>query len=225
MPLNFSTDDGAEVEITPGSDLPTEVQAAKEAFDRAQANDPVSDDARKPPKRADKTDPGYTPNPEPKRRGRPRKDDPDASRVTKQTKEQVKKEPLKPKDYRPGLTMVTDALWVGASVTPVIGPIAGPYAAVVKLNQSGIVEMVNAAANNNATARKYVEKIIGDGEGQGAAWVLPFIPVVVNIGQQIAQVATNAEFRDAVVQANAQMLQDYQKQMIEMLQAAAPQEA
>jgi hypothetical protein len=228
MALSLETTDGKEVTIEK-TELPEDVQANLDSFKRAQANDPIQDDKTRPPKRAprelaeDKTDPGYTPN----KRGRPSKAD-QARTTSKAPAPAAKQEPLKPKDYRENLTAVTDMAWFGGSTLPFVSKYTAPYAAVLKSNQTGIVESLNQAANSNATARKYVEKFAGDGgNASGAMWMINLAMVGATALGQCVQIATNKEFRDQVVDANAQALEKYVTEVLPgmMAQAQAQQAA
>lgn len=201
MNLSLSTPEGDAVEVTP-VEMPDDVKANADAFHRAQANDPVAGEKMLPPKRKPRP---AKPEGEAPRRGRPPKSE--APRTT--TKAPVKKEPLTPKDYRPGLTMVTDAAWFAGSAMPFIGPHTSPYAAILKLNQAPLVESLNLAANNNATVRKYVEMVSGDGSGAGAMWMLNLAMVGATIVGQCYQVSRDKEFRDALLAQNAQALEHY----------------
>lgn len=201
MALSLSTPEGDEVEVTP-VEMPSDVQAAADAFHRAQANDPLTDDTRRPPKRpvADKSDPGYTPNPAP-RRGRPKKGDPEASRTTDKAPVD-KKKPLEPHDFTADLQATADLLWLGASTLPV----AAPYAAIFKANSPAIVQAVNAGAQVNHDVRNFCEKMTS---GTGNAWVLSLGMVGVTMGMQCWAAMQNPEMRAQLAQSNAHMANEY----------------
>lgn len=203
MALSLSTPEGDSVEVTP-VEMPQDVQAAADAFHRAQANDPLSDDTRRPPKRpvADKTDPGYTPNP---KRGRPRKGSPEASRTT--DKPPVDKtKPLEPKDFSGSLQATADMLWMGASALPVVGPVVAPYAAVFHANTPQLVQAVNAGAQVNHGVRNFCERMTS---GEGNAWVLGLAVVGVNMGMQMYTAFKDKEYAAQLANANTVMVKDY----------------
>lgn len=157
-----------------------------------------------PPKREvpEVQDGGEAPAP-PKRRGRPRKED--RARTTTDTKPAVKKAApakLTPKDFTADLTAVTDGLWLAGSQIPP----AAPYAAILKANQAGLVASLNAAANQNATARAYVEKLSGGGNG---SWMLQLGMVGVSMGMQAMQLARDPKLREQLVEQNSQAVASY----------------
>lgn len=175
---------------------------AKDAPDEPKKNDARTETSEEKPKR-----------------GRPRKDT--RARTTKDSTPPAKngeKPPLKPKDFTEDLTAITDALWLAGSQIP---PTA-PYAALVKANQAGLVQALNAGANQNHTVRNYVEKLSGGGNG---TWALQLGMVGIQIGMQGLQLARDKEFRDHLVQSNAQAVQNYlaQFQTPEAQAAANPE--
>ena len=181
---------------------------------------PDAPEVAAPPKRiVDPEDPGYTPNPTP-RRGRPPKDA--RARTTNVDPKDVKKTKdaakLTPKDFTGDLAAVTDGLWLAGSQIPV----AAPYAAVIKANQAGLVSALNQAANQNATVRNYVEKISGGGNG---SWMMSLGMVGVSMAMQGMQMARDPELRKQVVEANAQAVQNYLTQISGAAQAAQTQAA
>jgi hypothetical protein len=211
MALNLSTPEGDTVEVT-SAEVPEDIASAADAFHRAQANDPLTSDAMMPPKRPEKAAPA--PGPAPKR-GRPRKDAPEAARVTSKVPEPKKnpREPLKEKDYRPGLTFATDLVWLGGSLAGAMGyPKATAPAIVLKTNQVGLVESLNQAANQSHVARKIVEGIAGDPEkpGSGPMWMVNLGLVGLSMWSTSKQIqAAGTEEMTKLIETNNAMVNTF----------------
>jgi hypothetical protein len=195
---------------------PVDVQAGKADFDRMMAKAASGEselpEIAAPPKRpVDTTDPGYTPNPKPKR-GRPTKAE--RARTTDAPPPVSKDKPLPPKDFRGDLNAVGDGLWLGLSSIPV----TSPYAALVHANQPGIVAAVNQGAQVNTGMRNYVEKLTSGG---GNAWMLQLGLIGVNIAMQGLQLARDPELRRQLAEANTAQVQAYVEAVTGAVQEAA----
>jgi hypothetical protein len=169
---------------------------------------PAENEPAAPPNRVvDTTDPGYTPNPGPKR-GRPTRETRARTREAKpgDAKPGAKAAELKPKDFRSDLTAIGDGLWLGLSSIPV----TAPYAALVHMHQAGLVDAINQGAQVNPSVRNAVEKMT---PGTGSAWALQLGIIGVNIGMQAWSLAKDPELRRQVMDANSQQVQNYMQQM------------
>jgi hypothetical protein len=201
MPISLSTPEGTSVSIDEPV-MPETVVENASAFERANGAQLSEDEKLRPPKRVDKTDPTYTPNPDPvdkPRRGRPKKEDPaDKSRTSKATP----KEPLKPKDFTGELNATFDAVWLGGSQFPV----AAPYAGVFHMYQPGLVHALNEGAQVNHGVRNFCEKMTS---GTGNAWMLELAVVGVNMGMAMYSMSKNPEMAQAVAEANAVAVKEY----------------
>lgn len=120
-------------------------------------------------------------------------------RGAKKVKEAAK---LEPKDFTSDLTAVTDAVWLAGSQLPV----SAPYAAIMKLNQPGLVSALNAGANQNANVRNFVEKLSGGGNG---SWMLQLGMVGIGMVMTGYQMAQDPEVKKAVLAQNQEMVSAY----------------
>lgn len=195
----LSTPEGKAVNVAP-VELSPEQLASLEGFNRAQTDAPEPTDVPAPPKRQvpDKTDPGYTPNVEKPKRGRPRKED--AARTTKEPAKDSK--PLPPKDFTPELNVIGDSVWLGASQVKQIAP----YAAVIHSAQPAIVSALNAGAQVNPGLRAKIE---ASTSGAGNAWMLQLAVVGVQVGLTMMKVARDPELRAQLVEVNSQNVNAY----------------
>lgn len=200
MALSLATPEGDTVEVTP-VEMPDDVKAANDAFHRAQANDPLTDDTRRPPKRQA----AETAAPPKRGRGRPRKDDPEASRTTDK-KPVDQKKPLEPHDFTAELEVTADMLWMGASAIPVVGPVVAPYALVFHANTPALVQAVNEGAQVNHGVRNFCEKMTS---GTGNAWVLGLAVVGVNIGMQCYAAFKDKDYAASLAEANTAEVSKY----------------
>lgn len=222
MALSLSTPEGDTVEVTP-VEMPEDVKAAADAFHRAQANDPLTSDAMMPAKRPEKSAPAPGPAP---RRGRPRKDAPEAARVTNKVPEPKKnpREPLKEKDYRQNLTFATDITWLGGSLAGAMGfPQATVPSVVLKVNQAGLVESLNMAANQNRVARKIVEGIAGDPDkpGSGGMWMVNLGIVGLSMWNTTKQMATDPAYAAQLIEQNTASLNTFMTETLPAMMQAA----
>ena len=121
---------------------------------------------------------------------------------------------LEPKDFTADLTGVTDAVWLCASQLPV----AAPYAAIMKMNQPGLVGALNMGANQNAQVRNFVEKLSGGGNG---SWMMSLGMVGVGMFLQGYQMAQSPEFKQQVMAANQAAVQNYLAELSGQVQQQA----
>ena len=133
-----------------------------------------------------------TPRKGPPGPGRPRKDKADEARTTGQepastpAQDPAKLQPAA--DYSDDIGAALTMVWMGmASI-----PWTRAHAAIVRIQTPQLVPAWNAAAQQNATIRRYVLKLSGEGSW---AWVLPVTITTVPLVLGMWQVTRDPELR------------------------------
>jgi hypothetical protein len=198
------------------------------AFEAALAQDagvtapPAEPVAGGPPPRADPAE--QSPRPKPK--GRPRKVTPDEQPRTAP----VDAAPLDAGKYAAGLQTFGEGAWLvlslntGMKFGPVGLPDTRPYAAMFKNHLPALAASWGEAAKQNASVRKVVSRIAGDG---GGSWVLgvAFSSAMFCMGCANLARAENAELRAQLTAQNDFAGQDYLQQLAESLGLAGQEQA
>jgi hypothetical protein len=109
------------------------------------------------------------------------------------------------KDFSEDIAGLTTGLWITAASIPY----TSPYAVVVKQAQPQLVHNLNAAAQNNAQVRGYVEKL---GSGGGGVWAIGLSITAAQMGMSILQIARDPELRKQLGEQSRAELQQYLEQ-------------
>jgi hypothetical protein len=202
MPEGLSLPSGDAV---PG--VPVDVEAGNADFARMMSGASASADGRPsqaaeeiaaPPRRpVDTTDPGFTPNPKPKR-GRPPKSEQARTTTAKpaDTKPSKDGKPAPARDYTNDLNQLGEAVWLGLSQIPW----TAAYAPLVNSdNRAPMVVAWTAAAQQSPAVRAKIEALVSGG---GNSWVLGVAIATVPLAMTAYQIATNPDLRAAMAQQN-----------------------
>jgi hypothetical protein len=134
---------------------------------------------------------------EPKRRGRPPKND----RARVETPP-APSEPLPPKDYTEALDGALTGVWVATAGLP----FTTPYAAVTTANKAALVGALNAGANQNPKVRAAVEKYTGGG---GGLWQMQLAVIGAQMGMQTMQLMKDPELRKQASESTRTQLHEW----------------
>jgi hypothetical protein len=149
-------------------------------------------------------------DPDKPRRGRPTKDVRARTRNSKPGEGKPGKDgkpaELTPKDFKSDLTAIGDGLWISLSMIPV----TAPYAALVHMQQDGLVSAINEGAQVNPGVRNAVEKLTS---GTGSAWALQLGLIGANICMQGWQLMKDPDLRRQLTEANTAQVQQYMQAM------------
>lgn len=184
-----------------------------------------------PPRKPDPAEVAERPKPKP--RAKPKGDD------TPRVAPAAETAPLPEGKYAEGLMASGEMAWLALSlnkgiaigkrktpegIRPLLAlPDTRPYAAMFRQHLPALAKTWGDAAKQNATVRKYVSKIAGDGDG---SWVLgvAFSSAMFAMGCATIARAENAELRAQLAAANDQAVGEYMQQMAAALGLGADQE-
>ncbi len=176
-----------------GDTVPVDAAKVEAEFARAMSAD-VTGDVPAPPRRPE-SDP-EAPKP---RRGRPPKED--RARVSTAPSEPSRPVPA-PRDYTKDLNGLAEGVWLTLGLFPV----SAPYAAIVRLNQPGLVAAVNSAAQKSPAVRRWVDQAA---TGSGGVWAVQLGVVAAGMALQTWQVMRDPELRAALAAQTQQEIRDY----------------
>lgn len=191
-------------------------------FEAALAQDagvpaaPAAPVAPAPPRKPDPAEQADRPRPKP----RPAKAKPDERPRTAPVAEVA---PLPAGKYAEGLQSSGEMAWLALSMNQGmrLGPVKLPdtraHAAMFRRHLPALAATWGEAATKNATVRKYVSKVAGD--GGGGSWMLGvcFSSAMFAMGCVTLARADNADLRAQLAAQNDQAVQEYMQQMAEAL--------
>jgi hypothetical protein len=130
--------------------------------------------------------------------------------------------PLDASKYAAGLQSFGEGAWLVLSLNPglKVGPVGlpdtRPYAALFKNNLPALASSWGEAARQNASVRKVVSKVAGDG---GGSWMLgvAFSSAMFAMGCANLARAENAELRAQLAAANDVAVQEYLQNLAKSL--------
>jgi hypothetical protein len=147
--------------------------------------------------------------------GRPPADGTDKARTTDKVPEQPRppQAASEPKDYTEDIGAALTMVWMGMAALPW----TKAHAAIIRAQTPAMAPAWNQAAQQNATVRKYVQKLSGEGSW---SWVLPVTVVTTPVLMGFWQVMRDGDLRR---QLAAQTDHDFMAFITEQARAAGMQ--